>query len=220
MATDEKKTNATSSASEGDDVTKLKEELKDRDEKVADLTGKVSDLQATIISPQYQEYMKAQNQPQTFQPTDFAAGRTGEGELDLESLDRKQFSQYLLGEIEKRISPRIDQVSQNVRKDQLQRGIKDARGKFKDFDNYKSEMGKIALRLEAGDIRADDLYKLVSWKAEAEKEGDKGEGTTESEKPTTGVNAPTDTKQLTLAEKVSKKWDEAGIDEKFPPPKQ
>lgn len=224
MATDDKKTNAAVPASGADELTKVKEELKESKGQVADLTSKVSDLQGTIISPQYQEYMKAQNQsaPQTFQPTDFAAGRTGEGDLDLESLDRKQLVQVILGEVAKQMNPRIDQVSQNVRQDQLHRGIKDARGKFKDFDNYKTAMGKLAARLESGQITAEDVYKLASWKPPegGEAETDKDKGTTTSEKPTTGGNAPTDTKKLTLAEKVSKQWDEKGIDEKFPPPKQ
>ena len=222
MAKPDDKTNATVPASGADELTKVKEELKQSKEQVADLTGKVSDLQGTIISPQYQEFMKAQNQPATFQPTDFAAGRTDKGEADLEMMDNKQLVQHIVGEITKSIAPRIDQVSQTVRRDQLQRGIDDARGKHKDFDNQKLAMGKIASRFDAGQFTADDVYKVATWKGEKEAEAgdkDKSDKTIVSEKPTTGGNAPTDTKQLTLAEKVSKRWDEKGIDEKFPPPK-
>lgn len=218
MAKPNDETNATPSANEGDELTKVKEELKESKGQVADLTSKVSDLQGTIISPQYQEYMKAQNQPppQTFQPTDFAAGRTNEGDLDLEGLDRKQLIQVILGEVEKRMAPRIDQVSQNVRQDQLHRSIKETRGKYTDFDNHKTAMGKLAARIEAGGLTADDVYKLATWKASLEDETDKGKKTIVSEKPTTGGNAPTDTKKLTLAEKASKVWDDLGVDEKHP----
>lgn len=216
MAT-ENKSNAPPTATEGDEVKQLKEELKQSKEQVADLTGKVSDLQGTIISPQYQEYMKAQNQPQTFQPTDFAAGRTGE--IDLEAMDRKEYSTWLLGEMDKRFGPRIDLNAQNLRQYQLQGGIKDAKGKWKNFDNYKKAMGKTAARLEAGDIRAEDVYKIESWTPPAESE-EKGKGTVASEKPTGATSAPTDTKKLTLAEKASKIWEEKGIDEKFPSPTQ
>jgi len=222
MATEEPKPNATSSATEGDEVKKLKEELKQSKETVADLTSKVSDLQGTIISPQYQEYMKAQNQPppQTFQPTDFAAGRTGE--VDLESMDRKEYSAWLLGEIDKRFAPRIEQVSQNQRRDQIQRDIKDAKDRYKDFGSYDTAMGKDATRIINEGPNALDMYLIQKGReviqSQASKPEQKPEGTA-SEKPTTGVNAPTDTKKMTLAEKVSKEWDEKGIDEKFPPPK-
>ena len=222
MATDEKKTNATVPASGADELTKVKEELKQSKGEVADLTQKVSDLQGTIISPQYQEFMKAQNQPATFQPTEFAAGRsTGKEEVDLEMLDNKQLVQHMMGEFNKQFGSRIDQVSQNVRQDQLQRGIKDAKGKHKDFDNFKVAMGKTAARLESGNITAEDVYKIESWKSPTEAgTEDKDDKTIVSEKPTTGGDAPTDVKQLTLKESAEKLWEDKGIDEKFPPPKQ
>jgi len=221
MATDEKKTNAPVPASGADEVKQLKEELKQSKETVGDLTAKVSDLQGTIISPQYQEYMKTQNQPapQTFQPTDFAAGRTGE--VDLESMDRKEYSNYLLGEMDKRLGPRIDQVSQDTKRYQIDRDIKDVKGKYKDFETYDKLMGKDASRIINEGPTALDMYLIQKGRetVQSQKTEQKTEET-KTEKPTTGGNAPTDTKQLTLAEKVSKKWDEAGIDEKFPTPKQ
>ena len=217
MAKPDDKTNATVPASGADEVKQLKEELKQRDGVVADLTQKVSDLQGTIISPQYQEFMKAQNQPATFQPTEFAAGRTDKGEVDLEMMDNKQLVQHIVTEVNKSLAPRIDQVSQNVRRDQLQRGIDEARGKHKDFDNQKLAMGKIAARFDAGQFTADDVYKVASWKGEKEVEvEDKDDKTIVSEKPTGATNAPTDTKKMTLAETANKLWEEKGVDEKHP----
>lgn len=219
MATDEKQTNATPSASEGDDVKKLKEELKQSKETVADLTSKVSDLQGTIISPQYQEYLNAQKQPQTFQPTDFAAGRTGE--VDLESMDRKEYSAWLIGEFEKRVTPRIERVTQDVKRDQIQRSIDSAKASYKDFENYDRAMGKDATRIINEGPNALDMYLIQKGREVVQSQkGKETETETKSEKPTGASNAPVPPEKMSLTEKVSKKWDELGIDEKFPSPKQ
>jgi len=220
MATDDKKTNATVPASGADEVKQLKEELKLSKDTVADLTSKVSDLQGTIISPQYQEYLNTQKQPpQTFQPTDFAAGRTGE--VDLESMDRKEYSTWLLGEMDKRLGPRIDQVSQDTKRYQIDRDIKDVKGKYKDFETYDKLMGKDASRIINEGPTALDMYLIQKGRetVQSQKTEQKTEET-KTEKPTGASNAPVPPEKRTLKESAEKAWDEAGIDEKFPPPKQ
>jgi len=222
MATDDKKTNAPVPASGADEVKQLKEELKQSKDTVADLTSKVSDLQGTIISPQYQEFLTSQKQPpQTFQPTDFAAGRTGEKEVDLESMDRKEYSTWLLGEMDKRLGPRIDQVSQDTKRYQIDRDIKDVKGKYKDFETYDKLMGKDASRIINEGPTALDMYLIQKGRetVQSQKTEQKTEETV-TEKPTGASNAPVPPEKMTLKENVSKKWDEMGIDEKFPPPKQ
>jgi len=65
------------------------------------------------------------------------------------------------------------------------------------------------------------VYKLASWKpSETPSEEDKGDKTIVSEKPTGAVNAPVPPEKRTLKESAEKIWDEMGVDEKFPPPKQ
>jgi len=217
MANNEPKTNATPSASEGDKDKKYEDEIKQLKEQNAGLEGKVSDLQATIISPNYQEFIRTQNQPSSqFQPASFAAGRTQSPteEIDLESMDRKQYSQYLINEMKKVVQPNIDAIGQTVRQGLLQSSIEKAKTKHSDFDNHKVAMGKTAARIEAGGLTAEDVYKIQTWQS-PQKEG-KEKVETKTEKPTGGGAAPTTTEKLTPQQIASKVWDDKGVDEKHP----
>jgi len=223
MATDDKKTNATSSATDGDDkVKKLEEMVNKQTEQIADLTEKLSTAQSQIISPQYQEYIQSRNQPAgKFEGSDFAAGRTGE--IDLESMDRKEFMTHMLGEIDKRVSPRIDQVTQDVRQDRIDRGIDSAQKTYSDFKNYERNMGQDASRINRGGLTAEDVYLMQKGrefvKSLTDKDTEPKPDTTKTEKPGTAGEAPTTTEKMTPRQIAEKVYDEMEIDEKFPPPK-
>ena len=193
MATDPKQTNANPPATGGDKEPKTEiDELRATNQQL--LTGnqqlqtQIDELKGTIISPQFQEFMKVKNQPGQFSGSDFAAGRQ---EPDLETMDRAQLVQYIMDGVSKTIqgtvAPQIDKLNVDMQRDQLSRGIKDAKGKYPDFDNFAAQMSQTSARIERGGFTAEDIYKITTHsgpsKAGAAKLPDKGDVT---EPPTTG----------------------------------
>ena len=181
------KDNAASPAS-GDEVKTLKTEVEQLKATNQQLQTQQSEIQSVLVSPQFQEFMKSKNQPGELDRSSFAAGRQ---EIDLETMDRAQFAQYLLdqitGQVTKQVNPQITRLSDDMQREQLARGIKDARGKFGDFDNFAAKMGQVSARIERSGLTAEDIYKISTHtpKKVDDKDGDdEGKpGTQTTEKP-------------------------------------
>lgn len=192
MAT-EGKPNASPPANEGEpkqdaeikELKVAKQQLLDANQQ---LQRQIDELKGTIISPQYQEFMKVKNQPGQFSRSDFAAGR--QEEPDLEVMSNAQLVQYIMDNvgrsIESNITPQLRKLSTDMQRDQLSRGIKDAKGKYQDFDNFAAQMSQISARLERSGFTAEDIYKIATHPGTAKSvtATKKDEGRTET--PTSG----------------------------------
>lgn len=181
------KGNATPPAN-GDETKVTKAEFEQLKATNQQLQTQLGEVQSIIVSPQFQEFMKSKNQPaQEFDRGSFAAGRQ---ELDLETMDRTQFAQYILKQITdavgKQFNPQLARLSDDMQRDQLTRGIKEAQSKYGDFDNYAAQMRQASSRIATSGLSAEDIYKIATHtgpkKAEGKEEGGKP-GTQTTEKP-------------------------------------
>lgn len=152
-----------------------------------EMRTQLGELKETIMSPQYQEFIDSQkSKPGQFDRGDF---RVGQQEIDLETMDRNQFAQHLMGLVgnmvgnaSKQQDAKIGKIDISQQKEQLRRSIDSARTIHKDFDTHTSEMSKISLRIEReGGVSADDLYRIATHP---------GPGKPKDEPPVTKVEKP------------------------------
>ena len=193
MAKEEPKTNANPPANGDKEKPKTEiEELKATNQQQLlanqEMQRQLDEMKGMIISPQYQEFMQVKNKPKEFDSSGFAAGRQ---EVDLETMDNAQLVKHIMDgvteTIQGTVNPQIDKLNVDRQRDLLARGIKDARGAHKDFDNYAAQMSQTSARIERTGITAEDIYKITTHAGPAKadpKLPDKGDIT---EKPTPGA---------------------------------
>jgi len=181
------KTNAAPPAN--GDGEKLKAEMEQLKATNQQLQTQIGEVQSVMVSPQFQEFMKSKNQPvQGLDRVGYAAGRQ---ELDLETMDNTQLAQHIttqvIDAIGKQMSPRFDRITDDMQREQLARGIKDAKGKYPNFDNYAAQMSQVSTRIERSGLTAEDILKIATHpgpeKAEEKEEEGKTSGTQTTEKP-------------------------------------
>lgn len=208
MATDDKgkkpeDKNAPPTAKDGDkktDIEQLQATNQQLQQQIALQSQQMEELKGTVVSPQYQAFVESsKKQAGSYSPTEFAAGR-GQEQVDLETLDRNQFAQYIAqmidGKINTTVKPQVDKMGQDLQRDQLNRSIKDAKAAHDDFDNWRLQMTQISSRIEKGGITAEDMYKIASHPGTA-KEKPK---VVETEKPGASGEIPPAGKEETTRE--------------------
>jgi len=185
------------------EIVELKQKLEASDRKL-------TEVQTTLLSPQYQQQVREQQPSGSYQPP-YGQQQVSGGE-DLEAMDNAQLARTIEDRVGRALDTKlkvvgdyITQLDQRTTQDKIEQSIASTKSKYKFFDNYKTSMIDTAARIRKEGVNALDILKIASWQQPAQVPK---EETVTTEKPTQTTSAPPSTEKLSMQERIEKIYDE------------